>query len=57
MRRLMDWQQTWIGAGQHGFRRNHGTLNVYWKLALQVEKALLSGEDDDQLWGFTVDFA
>ena len=44
LRDAIRWQEGWIHEGQHGFRPNHGSIDVYWALALRVEAALLSGE-------------
>jgi hypothetical protein len=43
LRDAITWQEGWIHRGQHGFRHDHGTIDVYWALALRVEDALLSG--------------
>ena len=43
LRDAITWQKGWIHRGQHGFRPDDGTIDVYWALALRVEDALLSG--------------
>ena len=57
LRRLIKWQESWIGEQQHGFRAGHSTAHLYWHLSLKLEKAVLSGDDTDQVWGFTIDYA
>lgn len=57
VRRLQDlkgWQELWATSGQHAFRADHSTEDVFWVLALQVEAALLDGR---HLYGLKFDFA
>ena len=54
LRDAMRWQEGWAHPGQHGFRPKHGTLDVYWEMALRVEDALLSGTE---LAGILLDYA
>ena len=54
LRDAMRWQEGWAHAGQHGFRPKHGTMDVYWAIALRVEDALLSGAE---LAGILLDYA
>ena len=54
LRTVLEWQERWIHPSQHGFRPNHGTIDVYWELAARVEDALLSG---DRLYGILLDYA
>ena len=56
-RRLQDlkpWQELWIANGQHGFRGWHSTENLLWKVSLELELSLLSGEP---LFGVSFDYA
>eukprot|EP00973_Karenia_brevis_P037511 5175658-Karenia_brevis.AAC.1 len=56
VRRLQDlksWQEEWAAKGQHGFRPGHGTQDIYWALALKVERALLQGSP---LFGIGFDY-
>ena len=50
----MRWPEGWAHPGQHGFRPKHGTVDVYWEMALRVEDALLSGTE---LAGILLDYA
>jgi hypothetical protein len=54
LRDAMRWQEGWAHPGQHGFRSLHGTVDVYWEMALRVEDALLSGTE---LSGVLLDYA
>ena len=51
---VMAWQEQWAHSGQHGSRRGHGTEDVYWCLALKIERAVLLGEP---LYGISLDYA
>ncbi|CAE8597634.1 unnamed protein product [Polarella glacialis] len=51
---LKGWQELWATSGQHAFRADHSTEDVFWVLALQVEAALL---DCRHLYGLKFDFA
>ena len=47
VRRLSDllaWQEGWASKVQHGFRPGHCPADVFWVLALRVERALLEGK-------------
>ena len=50
----MSWQESWIQDCQHGFRIGYGPEDVWWKLAVQVERALLEGSD---LAGISLDYS
>ena len=54
VRDMMQWQQTWIGKDLHAYRKNHGAEDVWYSLALKIERALLLDED---LIGFSLDFS
>ena len=43
MKHLREWQERWISKFQHGARAGHAVEDVYWSLALQIEKAMLEG--------------
>eukprot|EP01063_Lacrimia_lanifica_P017110 TRINITY_DN2382_c0_g1_i1.p2 TRINITY_DN2382_c0_g1~~TRINITY_DN2382_c0_g1_i1.p2 ORF type:complete len:255 (+),score=28.01 TRINITY_DN2382_c0_g1_i1:562-1326(+) len=56
-RRLQDmvaWQERWICPSQHGFRPGHRGDDVVYRLALEIEDALLGG---DELYGLALDFS
>eukprot|EP00973_Karenia_brevis_P016971 2329109-Karenia_brevis.AAC.1 len=45
-RRLWDmksWQESWMSDGQHGYRPLHSVEDVFAKIALEVEAAMLQG--------------
>ena len=54
LRDAIKWQEGWVHPGQHGFRPNHGTMDVYWELAVRVEEALVLGQP---LTGLMLDYA
>ena len=54
LRDVISWQENWIHECQHGFRTGHGPEDVWWKLAVQVERALLEGSD---LAGVSLDYS
>ena len=54
MKHSHDWQERWVHQGQHGSRKNHGTLNVLAEIAIAFEQAWLDGED---FGGLAVDLA
>eukprot|EP00973_Karenia_brevis_P013783 1871111-Karenia_brevis.AAC.1 len=54
MRHIRSWQEKWIQPCQHGARQRHSTEDVYWQLALKIERAML---EDLPLYGFTLDYA
>lgn len=37
----MLWQETWIHPNQYAFHAKQCTMDVYWSLALEVEKPFL----------------
>eukprot|EP00666_Eupelagonemidae_sp_cell4sb_P005827 gene5827-biopygen9860 len=41
---VMRWQEKWAAPGQRGSRAGHGAEDVFWKIALDIESALLRGE-------------
>ena len=45
MRALAAWQEQWAGSGIYAYRSRTGCDDLYWSLALEVEHALLSGDD------------
>ena len=45
LRSVIEWPEGWIHVTQHGFRPGHGPEDVWWRLALRVEQALLDGSD------------
>ncbi|CAE8724944.1 unnamed protein product, partial [Polarella glacialis] len=51
--RAKGWQELWATSGQHAFRADRSTEDVFWVLALQVEAALLDGR---HLYGLKFDF-
>ena len=51
----MRWQETWVLPGQHGCRLAHCTEDLYWRLALRVEEALLGVSP--HMWGVSLDFS
>eukprot|EP00665_Eupelagonemidae_sp_cell47_P009218 gene9219-8160_t len=53
-REVMRWQETWIATGQKGFRLGSTCADVFFPLALRIEKALLDGTP---LVGFSADWA
>eukprot|EP00973_Karenia_brevis_P084880 11778566-Karenia_brevis.AAC.1 len=56
IRRLQDlrqWQETWASKGQHGYRPGHCPEDVFWRVSLRVERALLDGSP---LYGISFDF-
>eukprot|EP00666_Eupelagonemidae_sp_cell4sb_P017943 gene17943-biopygen3366 len=44
MQGVMSWQERWAAPGQRGSRAGHGAEDVFWKIALDIEGALLRGE-------------
>lgn len=54
LRDVISWQEKWIQECQHGFRTGHGPEDVWWKLAVQVGRALLEGSD---LAGISLDYS
>eukprot|EP00666_Eupelagonemidae_sp_cell4sb_P018026 gene18026-biopygen9074 len=44
MRDVREWQERWIADNQHAFRPDNSTLDVFWRLSLAVEEALLQGK-------------
>ena len=51
---VMAWQERWIDKAQFGARPKHGTEDVFWSLALKIERSLLLGLP---LYGFSLDYA
>ena len=49
---MAAWQEQWAHDGQHAYRPEHSTEDVYWQLGLMVENALLH---DEPLHGATFD--
>ena len=45
VRDLIEWQEKWIEDVQGGFRPKHGPEQMAHKTALEIEEALISGED------------
>eukprot|EP01063_Lacrimia_lanifica_P009520 TRINITY_DN164_c3_g1_i2.p1 TRINITY_DN164_c3_g1~~TRINITY_DN164_c3_g1_i2.p1 ORF type:complete len:1828 (+),score=137.10 TRINITY_DN164_c3_g1_i2:784-6267(+) len=43
LRHMMDWQETWIAEGQHGFRRRQGCDDVLLRMGVWMEEALVDG--------------
>ncbi|KAJ9454416.1 hypothetical protein DIPPA_21518 [Diplonema papillatum] len=41
LRDVVQWQEKWIADSQHGFRPKHGTVDVVFEIASQIEEALL----------------
>ncbi|KAJ9436387.1 Retrovirus-related Pol polyprotein from type-1 retrotransposable element R2 [Diplonema papillatum] len=54
LRDVVQWQEKWIADSQHGFRPKHGTVDVVFEIASQIEEALLTGKE---LYGVALDFA
>ncbi|KAJ9436815.1 Retrovirus-related Pol polyprotein from type-1 retrotransposable element R2 [Diplonema papillatum] len=54
LRDVVQWQEGWIADSQHGFRPKHGTVDVVFEIASQIEEALLTGKE---LYGVALDFA
>ncbi|KAJ9451436.1 Retrovirus-related Pol polyprotein from type-1 retrotransposable element R2 [Diplonema papillatum] len=54
LRDVVQWQEKWIANSQHGFRPKHGTVDVVFEIASQIEEALLTGKE---LYGVALDFA
>ena len=54
LRELVAWQEQWIPDELHGFRPVHSAEDVWWPLALKVERALLEGSD---LCGVSLDYS
>ena len=54
LRDAMRWQEGWAHRGQHGFRTQHGTIDVYWEITLKIKAALLS---NTELSGILLDYA
>ena len=50
---LLIWQERWLHHNARGFRKNSGTEDLFWQLAVRVEKAILCGEE---LYGVSFDF-
>ena len=50
---VMEWQEKWAHDGQYGYRKGRSTLDLSWKIALDVEHATLYGEE---IAGVTTDF-
>ena len=50
---VMEWQEKWAHDGQYGYRKGRSTLDLSWKIALDVEHATLYGEE---VAGVTTDF-
>ena len=54
LRELVAWQEQWIPDELHGFRPVHSAEDVWWPLALKVERALLEGSG---LCGVSLDYS
>ena len=39
VRQVLDWQEFWIDDQLHGFRKQYGAENVWWRQALEVKQA------------------
>eukprot|EP00662_Eupelagonemidae_sp_cell21_P057018 gene57018-biopygen114705 len=44
VRQVLEWQELWLPRGARGFRLGSSTDDVYYTLALRIERALLRGE-------------
>ena len=53
LRSVMLWKEQWISEAQHWAKAKHGTEDVFWALALEIEHAILSGEP---LYGVCLDY-
>ena len=53
LREVIKWQEKWLASTAHGFRPHHGTDDVFWHLALQVERSMLEGTP---LHGISLDY-
>lgn len=42
---LLVWQEQWLHNNARGFRKNSGTEDLFWQLAVRVEKAIISHEE------------
>eukprot|EP00666_Eupelagonemidae_sp_cell4sb_P013932 gene13932-biopygen2366 len=54
VRRVLEWQELWLPRGARGFRLSCGTDDVYYTLALRIERTLLL---DEPLVGLGLDLA
>eukprot|EP00662_Eupelagonemidae_sp_cell21_P057566 gene57566-biopygen5808 len=54
VRQVLEWQELWMPRGARGFRLGCGTDDVYYTLALRIERALLR---DEPLVGLGLDLA
>eukprot|EP00662_Eupelagonemidae_sp_cell21_P058248 gene58248-biopygen37513 len=54
VRQILEWQELWLPRGARGFRIGCGTDDVYYTLALRIERALLR---DEPLVGLGLDLA
>ena len=53
VRDVLTWQEHWIDASVHGFRRSHSAEDIWWTQALAIEDALLRGRC---LYGLSLDY-
>eukprot|EP00973_Karenia_brevis_P038221 5269741-Karenia_brevis.AAC.1 len=53
LRDMLRWQEQWSPASQSSFKRGHAGEDVFMKMALQVEEALLTGVP---LFGLSLDY-
>ena len=54
MRHVKKWQEKWMDNSQHGARSGHAVEDIYWKLAIQIEEAMMTGVP---LYGFSLDYS
>lgn len=58
---LIKWQETWALSDMHGFRPLHGPEDIWWELALEIERVLTGEVEEDgtdpQLRGIAFDYA
>ena len=55
VRQILEWQELWVSPFLKGFRKHLGCIDAFWETALQVERALLLG-DEEALCGLSLDF-
>jgi ribonuclease HI/exonuclease III len=53
LRDLMPWQEQWLPATLFGFRQKHGTQDLYWHVAFQIERANIT---NTPIYGVQFDF-
>ena len=54
LRDLIGWQEGWVPDQMHGFRPAQSAEDVWWPLALKIERALLEAES---LSGISLDYS